>query len=266
MVQAIVSALKNGWRLSAPLSWVVLLGIGVLLLYGRRTAVWARRWLTAVVVAYWIVSTPAGSALISAPLTRGHQRLTTAGQAGGATAVVVLGAGIVSSTADGMAIDDLMASALRVIEGVRVYRLIGDPLLIVSGGNTQLLDPPRPEGTAFRDAAIHLGVPASRVLADTESLTTREQAVTTKRLLAERGIDRFVLVTSPIHMGRSLRAFRAAGLDPVPSACSLGEDEEEPSWSLVPERQALLLSDAATYEYAAWLYYWARGWFRPTVS
>jgi uncharacterized SAM-binding protein YcdF (DUF218 family) len=264
MMESLVAVLKDGFRLSGASLWVGLIAVGVALLYTRHGSRWGRRWLTAVVLAFWIFATPIGAALISAPLTRGQRRVMTPADAPGARAVVVLGAGIVSAVADGMTIDDLMYSALRVIEGVRVYRLLGDPLLIVSGGNTQRLHPHRSEGTAFRDAAVRLGVPASRVIADTESRTTREQALTLKRMLADRGIDRFVLVTSPIHMSRALATFRAVGLNPTPSASSLGDDtQQEPDWIFVPKRQYLILSDAAIYEYAASVYYWSRRWFRP---
>jgi uncharacterized SAM-binding protein YcdF (DUF218 family) len=262
MIDAFVTVLKDGWRLSSPLLMLALAGIGVALLYVRRAGPWGRRWLTASAVAYWILSTPVGARLISAPLARGHGGLAVRQQAEGASAVVVLGGGILSYTADGMALDDLRASAYRVIEGVRVYKLLGDPLLIVSGGNTQRLDSARPESAALTDAAVRLGVPAARVLGDDESRTTREQALVIKRLLAERGIALFVLVTSPIHMGRSLAAFRAVGLNPTASSSRLRGDAGE-TVSLVPDRESLFISDAALYEYVAWTYYWARGWVRP---
>ena len=74
-----------------------------------------------------------------------------------------------------------------------------------------------------------------------------------EQLLRDRGIDRFVLVTSPVHMGRALAAFRAVGLHPTPSASAIDDDADESRWSLVPGRKSLNLFDAATYEYAAWL-------------
>ncbi len=264
MVEMLVSVLKEGWRLTSPLAWLALLAVGLVLLYVRRTPIWGRRWLTAVVAAYAILSIPIGAAVLSFPLTVGQSRLTAREQAPGASAVVVLGGGIVSHVADGMALDDLMASGLRVIEGVRVYKLLNDPLLIVSGGNTQSLDPSRPEAAAFHDASVRLGVPPSRILVDAESMTTHAQAVIMKRVLAERGIDRFVLVTSRLHMSRSLRVFRASGLKPIPSASAEGDG---PSWwTLVPDRKSLQRSDAAVYEYAAWLYYWWRGWLRHPAA
>lgn len=172
----------------------------------------------------------------------------------------MLGGGILSYVSDNLALDDLLLSGFRVMEGVRVYRLLGDPLLIVSGGNTQRLDPPRTEAAAFRAAAIGLGVPASRIVVEDEPRTTREQAVITKELLGRRHIDRFVLVTSAIHMGRSLAAFRAVGLDPIPSAAPLRSEVDKSPWSVVPAREWVSISDSALYEYVAWAYYWCRGW------
>ena len=257
---AILSVLKANWRLSSPALFLLLIGAGVLLLYVKRSASWGRRWLTAVVLAYWLLTTPMGSRLVAWPLARHQTHLVSAAEAGGAQAVVMLGAGIVSHTVDGMSLDDLDASALRVLESVRVYKLLGEPLLIVSGGNTQELDPPRTEAAAFASAALALGVPASRLLAETESMTTREEAVIVKRILAARGIDAFVLVTSPVHMSRSIAAFRAVGLKPIASASVSRGNSGDESWSVAPDRQSLRLSDAAVYEYLAWAYYWSRGW------
>lgn len=257
---AILSVLKANWRLSSPSLLLLLVSTGVALLYIRRGTSWGRRWLTTVLLAYTFLATPMGSGLVALPLARRQPRLSSVAEANGAQAVVVLGAGITSHTADGMTIDDLDASALRLIESVRVYKLLGEPLLIVSGGNTQELSPPRTEAAAFRAAAIALGVPASRVLAETESMTTREQAVAVERLLKARSIETFVLVTSPLHMSRSLAAFRAVGLKPLASASELRNDPGGMSWSLAPDRHSFRLADAALYEYVAWAYYWSRGW------
>lgn len=261
---ALLWAIKDNWHLSSLLPLVLALTLGLVLLYVRRTAIWGRRWLTAVILGYWAMATPMGSWLISAPLVHGQPRLETVADARGAQAVVVLGGGIVSRSANGMVLDDLMASGLRVIEVARVYRLLGNPLLVVSGGNTQRLKVPRPESAALRRAAVSLGVPTGRVLEDDKSLTTREQAVEIARLLGERHIDRFVLVTSPLHMRRSMAAFLTVGLNPVPSASQLRGDSDAPFWTLRPDRESLNLSDGALYEYAALVYYWVDGWLpRP---
>ena len=259
-----LTIVKDNLHLTSPVPLLMLVGIA--LLFHRRTILWGRRWVVAAFFAYWALSTPIGSWLVTLPLAHGQRRVQTASDAEGARAVVVLGQGIASHSADGLAIDDLGASALRVIEGVRVYHVLGDPLLIVSGGNTLRKNPPRPEAEAFRNAAIALGVPPARVIAEDESLTTREEAIVIKRMLTARHIDRLVLVTSPLHMRRSIAAFRAAGLDPLPSAARLRGNLDKSFWSLVPDRESLNLSDHALYECAALVYYWSRGWLEVPDS
>ena len=256
----IVGLLKDFLRPSSVSAILALFAVGIVLLYGRRTSVWGRRWLTTVILGYWVLSIPAGAWLLTRPGAASYGPIQTREQAAGAQAIVMLGGGIKTHVADGMALDDLGPSAYRLFETVRLYRLLGEPLVIVSGGNTLKLDPPRPEAAAYREGAIRLGIPPDRILVEDRSLTTREEAVILKPLLAARGITKFVLVTSPTHMGRSLATFRAVGLDPIGSASPLWNDDDVSYWSPVPGRDWLLMSDTAIYDYAAALYYWSRGW------
>ena len=80
-------------------------------------------------------------------------------------------------------------------------------------------------------------------------MTTYEQAITMSRLLPERGISRFVLVTSPIHMPRSIAVFRAMGLDPIPSSSPLRGDSDAAFWTLMPDRESLSFADGAIHEF-----------------
>jgi uncharacterized SAM-binding protein YcdF (DUF218 family) len=258
-VDLFVAFLKDNCRLASPPFMLTVLAAGVALLFSRRLVRVGKWWLTLAVVAFWIASTPVGAWLMSEPLARGTPRIESREQAQGAQAVVVLGGGIVSYVADGFALDDLNGSAPRVIEGARVYRVLGDPPVIVSGGNTVRLDPPRSEASAFRDAIVKLGVPPGRIILEDQGMTTREEALRIKPMLAARHISRVVLVTSPTHMGRSLAAFRAVGIDVVPSVSRLRTDKTVP-WSLWPDRESLIVSDSAVYDYAGWLYYRLRGW------
>src|SRR5205085_3136977 len=67
------------------------------------------------------------------------------------------------------------SSAHRVLEAVRVYRLLGATWLISSGGSRRLDQPPNAE--AMRSALVQLGVPPQRILMEARSTTTHEQAV-----------------------------------------------------------------------------------------
>jgi uncharacterized SAM-binding protein YcdF (DUF218 family) len=265
-VNSIIWILKDNFHLMSVRQLLLGLGVGIALLYSRRTERWGRRWLLAMLFGYWALATPLGAWMLAAPLMRERSRVVTAADAKGAHAVVVLGGGILSRVTEDMILDDLIASSLRVIEGVRVYRLLDDAVLIVSGGNSQRLVPPRPESAALMRAAVDLGVPRDRIVQEDRSLTTQEQVGAIRRILADRHVDRFVLVTSPLHMYRSLILFRAAGMDPVPSASPLRDDPDTAFWTMAPDRESLGVSDSAIYEYAAMAYYWWRGWLSRPVA
>jgi uncharacterized SAM-binding protein YcdF (DUF218 family) len=97
-------------------------------------------------------------------------------------------------------------------------------------------------------------------------MTTHDEAIIVTRMLRERGIGRFVLVTSPTHMRRSLAAFRAQGADVVGSVAPwLSDAELLPPW-FVPNRDSLRESDTAVYDYCGTIYYWLRGWFTPVSA
>jgi len=255
-----VDFLKANSRLSSLPFILAMIGVGVLLLYTRRTMRAGRIWLTAVFLLFWFAWTPVGSSAIARMVATADRPIQSRADARGATAVVMLGGGTIPHVAGGVRVDDLAASALRTLETVRVYRLLDNPIVIVSGGDTQHVTPPRSEAEVYRDAVIHLGVPPDRVVMEGRSQNTREEALLLKPMLADRGISRFVLVTAPTHMPRAVRALRAVGLDPVPSPTPLRAGEPTTEWSLYPDHESLGISDEAIYDLAATLYYRLRGW------
>jgi hypothetical protein len=62
---------------------------------------------------------------------------------------------------------------------------------------------------------------------------------------------------------RSARACSAPGVDPVPSVSSIRSEQLPPPLLLIPDDDSLNLSNAAAYDYAAWVYYWWNGWLTP---
>ena len=241
---------------------VVVLLVGALLSSFRPR--WGRRWIVAATVAYWFVSTPFGSSLLVGPIARSFHSIQDPREAASAAAIVVLGGGTNNVTAR----SDVIArpsdtTALRTLEAVRVFRLLdGRPLVVASGG-TPHAGQRTPEGRVIADALVALGVPIDHIFLEDVSLTTHDQALIVTRLLASRGIHRFVLVTSPTHMWRSVAVFRAQQADVIPSPSPLSSDEIAPPPFFVPNNDSLRLSDEALYDYLGTVYYWVRGWFRP---
>jgi uncharacterized SAM-binding protein YcdF (DUF218 family) len=150
------------------------------------------------------------------------------------------------------------------MEGSRLYNLLGNPLVVASGGRNPSMADGVPESELLAEILVQGGVPRGRILTESLSQNTREQARELKSILEEKRVQRFILVTSPIHMKRSLGVFRAYGLDPIPGVSSMHSEGLFPSrWGLLPTTIALDASAVAIREYMATVYYQLRGWFRP---
>ena len=209
---------------------------------------------------YWMISTPLGARLLMSGLTGGYAPVEKASEVPAGSAIVVLGGGSFTYRAGGLSLDvPSDASALRALEAARMYRVLGDPLIIASGGVVFPADNPDPESETLGKALVGLGVPPQRIVYESLSRNTLEQAAQSKAILQAKHIDHLVLVTSPLHMKRSMAVFRAAGLSPYPSASRLRSEGLSDGWLLLPQKSYLNLSDEAIYDYLALGYYWARG-------
>jgi uncharacterized SAM-binding protein YcdF (DUF218 family) len=252
----------NALRLDNPALIVGILAAGVALLFLWPRA--GRRWMTTVFLAFWFVSSPAGSSLLLAPLARGFHPIRDASEAQSAGAIVVLGGGIrdlkVGPDAFAYPRD---STTLRALEAARVFRLAGGrPPVVVSGGRTAARRLTT-EATVMADILATLGVPRDHILLEERSASTHDQAIYVTRLLESRGIGRFIIVTSPMHMWRSQAAFRAQNVDVVPSTAPLLSDFAPKRTLLTPNYDSIDISDQIVHEYVGIVYYWARGWFRP---
>jgi uncharacterized SAM-binding protein YcdF (DUF218 family) len=260
----ILDLIKEQCRLSSPVWLPVLVTIGVLWLWRRPGSRGPRWYFTALAASYWFVMTPLGAGLLVHGVSGGVTRVATREEARQADAVVVLAGGASTARVSQEVGGTLtMGSVLRGLEGARVFKLTGARTLIVSGGTPRPDRQVRPESELLRELVVKAGVPASCVVEESESKTTRDQARLIGPILRDRHSRRFVLVTSPVHMRRALAVFRAAGLDPVASMSPYRSEQLPEPWLLQPNDESFALSDAAVYEYAALVYYWLHGWMKP---
>ena len=129
-------------------------------------------------------------------------------------AVVVLGGGVVASSPAEDGAPALSAEAeSRLVYGFRLARSLGVPI-VVSGGTVFGEGPA--EGDVAAALLIELGMPPEMIRVEAASRTTAENAIFSARDFTP---VRPAVVTSAYHMRRSLFAFRAAGLDPIPAPC-----------------------------------------------
>ena len=238
-----------------------LLTPGTVMLFVPRLARWGRRWVAMVVLFYLALSSSACSGLLARTLIGQYRPIAAAAEARGARVVVVLGAGSVNLRASGRQLSYVSFEAgMRVLEAARLSDLLGASLVIASGGITEPDPAAAPESTALQRALVAAGVPADRIVLESTSKNTRDEAVIIKRMLAERGVTDFVLVTSPLHMRRSMLAFEREGMHPVPSTAQLTPDRFVPWNPLLPSDLWLQIGDSAIYECLARVYYWWNGW------
>lgn len=261
-MDSLVQVIKDFFIPGSSTFLIIAAAIGVVLLQlNQKWRKWGRIWLTSLIVFYWIIATPLGATLLEAGLSGRYAPIESAAETEGAEAIVILGGGSINLRARGEVFSLLIsASALRGMEGIRLEAMMEEPSIIVSGGSNPFLGGGTPESTLLLDILLDAGIPRERIILETASQSTREQASYLKAMLADLGIDKFILVTSPIHMPRSMAVFQAYGMKPIPGPSAPRSEGLDGGIPIFPSWLALDASQAAMREYMAVGYYWVRGW------
>lgn len=244
----------------------LLLGLtaGVLILLGpKRWRPLAVAELALLVVLYWGLSVPAVAELLATRFHADPVQHDFAAHRGHRDAIVVLGAGVVSYALHGQAatIPDRQ-TVFNAFEGARLFRALPGPLPVVaSGGVVSTRFQREPEAAVIRDLLIRAGVPSDRVMLETSSRTTYEQAVHVAPIVKQQHWEHVFLVAPSVQMPRAVASFAQQGVVPLPVEAPFSGDAaegERPSrW--VPNGDALAASQRAVYDYFARLYYLMRG-------
>jgi uncharacterized SAM-binding protein YcdF (DUF218 family) len=167
---------------------------------------------------------------------------------------------------------DMMEEGDRVLYGAALYRQGKAPVVILSGGRTMDLQQASPASES-QDMAVlmqQMGVPASAILQDPTSLNTHENAVNVQKILKSRNIQRVLLVTSALHMPRSLKIFQKQGIEAIPAPTDFLMSNEEMNLpggtagtaviNALPDARNLYLFSRALKEYIGLAIYRLRGW------
>ncbi len=242
---------------------VIALIITAIWLWRRPSSTLARRFAIAVALGYAAAGIHLVPFGLSRLLTLGYHQFRADDIGHGPAAVVLLGGGdeFIEGWTDRITVTTPIEAA-RVLEASRVFRLISPAWIISSGGRP---DPPGKAEAAsitMRDELVRLGVPRDRILLESTSRNTHDEAVLIAPMLEPLGIEQVVLVTSDTHMRRSLGAFRAVGVNAVPA---IAPDPRLPIrwfWWVLPSRDGLELSSEVSRELLGIPYYWLRGRWR----
>ena len=157
----------------------------------------------------------------------------------------------------------------RVLYAALLYQQgVSEHILLTSGKL-----PGSADGGAERmaEALEIMGVPPEAIWLENESLNTYENAVYSVPILEENDVETALLVTSALHMPRSVAIFEKQGIDVIPAPTDyeatrveLGEEDEvSPVYllnRLVPTATALELTTRTMKEYIGIVVYGLRGW------
>lgn len=244
---------------------IALMIVALILLWLKRTK-WAGGCLGLAVTILAVCGNPIMSHMLFANLERSYlpKPVTEYPQA---DAIVTLGGGLQPPLPPRLYADANSASD-RYLHATRLYHAQRSPLVILSGGN--VFTQKGFEGESYYAAQLiqEWGVPASAIIIEDQSRNTYENALLTKKLLADKNLKRILLVTSALHMRRALATFRSVGIDAIPSPTDydMVESQQPQILNWIPNVGALGATTRLIHEYLGYLVYQYKGWINTEAS
>ncbi len=109
------------------------------------------------------------------------------------------------------------SSVDRVLQAIQLYHDKKIKKILFSGGSGYVMMPDWKEAAWLAEMTVKCGVPKEDIIIENESRNTFENAVMTTTILKTNLYgNRFLLITSALHMRRSLLCFEKAGLKTEP--------------------------------------------------
>jgi uncharacterized SAM-binding protein YcdF (DUF218 family) len=202
---------KVFWFLLQPSSLMVGAVIAGAALMGTVWQRLARRLIWGAVIALLICGlSPISDAMIQ-PLEERFGRADLERDGKAITGIIVLGGGEDSRIVGRPELAPLNEAAERYTEGVALARRLPQARLIFSGGSGVLVGAHQVEADMAQRLFVALGVAADRIALESKSRDTYENAALTASMVKPQPGERWLLVTSAVHMPRAMGCFRRAG-------------------------------------------------------
>lgn len=154
-------------------------------------------------------------------------------------------------------------SADRGLQALELYKQGKIKKILISAGPGSLVYQDVLEANYYRDFLVRIGVPDSVVIVDSLANNTRQNAVNSKAILDRVNPGgRFLLITSAIHMRRSLGCYKKVGLPVTPYA--VGRLSTKPfhnfEYLFIPDLDALRYWNFLVHEWVGYLMYRISGY------
>ncbi|HAF61021.1 MAG TPA: hypothetical protein DCK95_01695 [Anaerolineaceae bacterium] len=185
-----------------------------------------------------------------------------------ADAIIVLGGGTEAANPPRTFVE-VNSAGDRVFAAAKLYREGKAPILLLSGGNIEWLhDSNSTPADQMAEMLSFLGVPSSAMILENTSRNTYENVLNAKEIITKKGYEKILLVTSAIHMPRSMKLFEKQGIDviPIPVDYSIVENQQEQDsfldnlLGLIPSASNLSMTTNALKEYLGIWTYTLQGW------
>lgn len=175
--------------------------------------------------------------------------------------IIVLGGAVDPATTAARGPVQLSDSASRMTAAMALARQFPQAKFVFTGGSASILGSKLTEAGAAKLFFEQLGLPSGRLILEDRSRNTYENAVFTKRLVAPKPGETWLLVTSAFHMPRSVGIFRKAGFTVLAYPADYRTDGRRGEY-LKPVRElswGLRLTDMAVREWIGLAAYYATG-------
>ena len=192
------------------------------------------------------------------------------GELPGAQAIVLLGGGTRPQLPP-RPMSEISEAGDRMVYAARLHQEGKAPIIVATGGFIEFFGATVPETEAMAELLTQLGVPDAAILRESKAQNTYENGVLVRELLEPRGIKQILLVTSALHMPRSVAIFERQGFEVIPAPTDFLVTWGEPGRTVepslggelirwIPTAENLDFSTRALREYIGMVVYRARGW------
>ncbi len=186
-----------------------------------------------------------------------------------ADAIVVLGGGTHTQAYPRPDVD-LTDAGDRVWYGANLYRAGKAPKIIVSGGNISWQGAAVPEAEDLTKLLVKMGVPTADIIPENLAQNTHDNGIYVKQILQKYHFNKILLVTSAMHMPRSMAIFKHLGINAIaaPTDFRVSQVElDQPNsqtesviLAFLPNEGDLSLTTGALREYLGIWVYKLKGW------
>jgi uncharacterized SAM-binding protein YcdF (DUF218 family) len=157
-----------------------------------------------------------------------------------------------------------MGNTDRFLKAIELYKSAKIRKILISGGNGSYYHEMIPEAELLKNYLSDNGlIPTHDVWVDTVSRNTHENAVESKKVLLEAGVrGPSLLITSSIHMRRSLACYKKEGIEVIPLVSYRGylNNRTDFEFYVIPKVKNFLVWNKLFHEWFGWFFYRIAGY------